>query len=90
MGIRDSDMRKGLANLYTGHFNTVRWEHQLDGSVAITLTKRGDGKTYHFRVKDLYGEHEEVLEHEVTQKRGKPWIAERIKRAKEEKERDVL
>jgi len=58
-------------------------EGQPDGSVIITLSKRGEDKTYRFRVKDLYGEHEEVLEHEVIEHKIPPWIEKRMKEAKE-------
>lgn len=56
---------EGLRKLKSGDFNDMGQEGQPDGSVIITLSKRGENKTYRFRVKDLYGEHEEVLEHEV-------------------------
>lgn len=39
-------------------------EWQPDGSVIITLSKRGEKKVYKFKVKDLYGKKEEVLEEE--------------------------
>lgn len=56
---------EGLDRLKSGGFNDMSQERQPDGSVIITLSKRRENKTYRFRVKDLYGEHEEVLEHEV-------------------------
>jgi len=55
----------GIEKLKTGDFNNMSQEAQPDGSVIITLVKRGEGKRYRFRVKDLYGEHEEVLEEEI-------------------------
>ena len=42
-------------------------EAQADGSVLVTLSKRGEGKVYRFRVKDLYGENEKVLEEEAKE-----------------------
>ena len=63
-------MEEGLIRLKTGNFNEMKQEPQPDGSVVITLHKRGEGKTYRFRVRDLYGENEEVLEHEITGKGG--------------------
>ena len=55
----------GIEKLKSGDFNDMSQDRQPDGSVIITLVRRGEGKTYRFRVKDLYGENEEVLEEEV-------------------------
>ena len=55
----------GLEKLKTGDFNAMDQDWAADGSVLVTLSKRGEGKIYRFRVKDLYGEHEEVLSEEV-------------------------
>ena len=57
----------GLEKLKKGDFNDMSQERQADGSVLIILSKRSEKKTYIFKVKDLYGEHEEVLEHEVLE-----------------------
>jgi len=54
----------GIEKLKAGDFNSMSQEWQLDGSVIITLSKRGEGKVYKFRVKDLYKLTEEVLEEE--------------------------
>lgn len=59
-------MKEGLKKLYAGDFNGMRQEEQADGSVIVTLSKRGEDKIYRFRVKDLYREHEEVLEHQAS------------------------
>lgn len=42
-------------------------EWQPDGSVIITLTRRGEGKTYKLRIKDLYLPTEQVLSDEVIE-----------------------
>ncbi|MBA7629146.1 hypothetical protein ES703_36644 [subsurface metagenome] len=55
---------EGLDKLRSGDFNTMEQEDAPDGSVMITLIKRGENKTYRFRVRDLYGENEKVLEYE--------------------------
>lgn len=75
--------------LYTGDFNSMKQTILPDGSRDITVIKRGEGKTYHFIVKDLYGEHEEVLRHEVVDIKAqrKPWVAERMRKAQEEQQR---
>ena len=58
---------EGLRKLYAGDFNDMGQEPQPDGSVIITLSRRSENKIYKFKVRDLYGEHEEVLEHEVIE-----------------------
>lgn len=42
-------------------------EQQADGSVLITLSKRGENKLYKLKVKDLYLPTEQVLSEEVTE-----------------------
>jgi len=56
---------RGIEKLKLGDFNDMSQARQEDGSVIITLSKRGEGEVYRFRVIDLYGEHEEILEEEV-------------------------
>ena len=51
----------GLDKLYIGDFNTMNQDGQPDGSIVITLVKRGEGKVYRLCVKDLYGPTEKVL-----------------------------
>lgn len=65
-------MTEGLRKLKSGDFNDMSQEQLPDGSQIITLSKRGENKTYRFRVKDLYGENEQ----EVDIATGKP-IAKR-------------
>lgn len=76
-------MQEGLKKLKAGDFNSMNQALQSDGTVVITLSKRGENKTYRFRVKDLYGEHEEVLEHKVIPIGPPPWVLDRMKEAKE-------
>lgn len=75
-------MQEGLRKLYSGDFNHKRTEVYPDGSVIITLLKDGEDKTYRFRVKDLYGEHEEVLEHEVIEHKPPKHVLDRMEKAK--------
>ena len=77
---------EGLRKLYLGEFNTINQEPQPDGSIIITLCKDSEGKTYRFKVKDLYGEHEEVLEHEVIEHKIPKHIKDRMEEAKKWKE----
>jgi len=79
-----SKMEKGLVKLYTGDFNDMSQEIQPDGSVIITLSKRGEKASYRFRVKDLYGENEEVLEHEIIMPGVNPLVTERMAQAKKQ------
>lgn len=55
----------GIEKLKSGDFNDMSQEWLDDNTVLITLSKRGEGKVYRFKVKDLYGENEEVLEEEI-------------------------
>ena len=52
----------GITKLKTGDFNNMSQEEQPDGSILITLSKRGEGKVYKFKVRDLYGPNEEIIE----------------------------
>jgi len=51
---------KVIERLKTGDFNNMSQEEQADGSVIVTLTKRGDPLVYKMKVKNLYGKEEEV------------------------------
>ena len=55
---------EGLRRLRSGDFNSMSQENQPDGSVIITLSKRGERKTYKFRVVDLYGVNEQVSDYQ--------------------------
>lgn len=81
-------MKEGLSRLYTGDFNVMSQEQQPDGSVLITLSKDDEDKLYRFKVKDLYGEHEELLEHEVISNKPPQWVLARMKEAKDHGSKD--
>jgi hypothetical protein len=53
--------------LAKGEFNHMSQEQQSDGSVLVTLTKRGDPHVYRMWVKNLYTKDEEVLKEEVKE-----------------------
>ena len=57
-------MNTGLSKLKQGDFNDMNQEEQPDGSVILTLSKRGEGKVYKLHVRDLYGDNEKVLKEE--------------------------
>lgn len=75
-------MDKGLKKLYLGDFNTMNQEIQPDGSIVIILSSEKYPEQYRFRVKDLYGESEEVLEHEVIKSEAENWFKKRMDEAK--------
>ena len=57
----------GREKLAKGDFNYMSQEHQPDGSVLVTLTKRGDNHVYRMWVRDLYLPTEVVLKEEITE-----------------------
>lgn len=52
--------------LALGEFNNMDQAHQPDGSVIVTLTKRGDNHVYRMWVSDLYKASEQVLREEIV------------------------
>ncbi len=52
--------------LYAGDFNHMGQELQPDGTLLVTLTKRGDHHVYRMWVKDLYKPTEVVVKEEIT------------------------
>ena len=74
--------KTGLLKLYSGDFNDMAQEKQPDGSVVITLSKRGEKVAYRFRVRDLYGPDEEVLEHNVIPIGPPQWVNDRMEEAR--------
>ena len=78
-------MYKGLAKLYLGDFTTMNQDKLSDGSVNIVLSSEHYPEVYSFRVEDLYGENEQVLEHEVVEPDTKPWIKQRMDQAKKQR-----
>lgn len=53
--------------LAKGDFNTMSQELQPDGSLLVTLTKRGDRHVYRMWVRDLYKPSEKVIKEEITE-----------------------
>lgn len=56
---------EGLKKLKEGDFNYMDQEPQPDGSIIITLSSRHYPEVYRFRVRDLYGENEQLLDIET-------------------------
>jgi hypothetical protein len=80
----------GLRKLYAGDFNYMAQDWQPDGSVIVTLGKRGQHVKYRMHVRTLYGEHEQVLEHEVVPIRTPQWVIDRMEEAKKHGPEDNL
>jgi hypothetical protein len=53
--------------LTKGDFNNMSQEKQPDGSVLVTLTKRGDPLTYKLVVFDLYQSTEKIMKEEKVE-----------------------
>lgn len=70
---------KGIDKLHDGEFNNMSQEWQPDGTVIITLSKRGEDKVYELQVKDLYGKDEKVLKERVIPVVIPDWIKNRVK-----------
>ena len=58
---------EALKKLKTGDFTNMKQDLQPDGSVIITLSSHKYPEVYRFRVRDLYGPNEEVIEEEVIE-----------------------
>ena len=81
---------EGLRKLKAGDFNSMSQEQQPDGSVIVTLSKRGEKVAYRFKVKDLYGPNEEVLEHQVIPIGPPQWVNDRMEEARKHGPEDNL
>jgi len=55
-----------LQKLLNGDFNDMNQQFFPDGSILVTLTKRGDPHVYRMRVRNLYQANQEVISEEVT------------------------
>ncbi len=51
--------------LTRGEFNAMSQARQPDGSVLVTLTRRGDPHRYILHVRNLYRPDEEIIEERV-------------------------
>ena len=85
-------MHKGLLRFYSGDFYGMGQEWHEDGTVTITLWEKGAIIKYRFRVKDLRGINEEVLEdEEIIISSTSSHVLQRLKEAKiwkEEKDKE--
>lgn len=53
--------------LAKGEFNNMSQERQPDGSILVTLTKRGEHRVYRMWVKGLYTKDEVVIREETKE-----------------------
>jgi len=58
-------MTNGRDKLRTGDFNDMKQDPLPDGSMIVTLTSRKWEGSERFRVRDLYGKNEELLDIET-------------------------
>jgi len=82
-------MEEGLKKLYSGDFNYMNQE-QVKGEpevTIITLVKAGERKRYTLKVRNLYKDNEQVLEHEIIEEHMPQFISDRMKEAKEWKDK---
>lgn len=56
---------EGLEKLKAGDFNSVSWDWQPDGTVIVTMAKRGEDTVCRFRVRGLYSDEEQLLDLET-------------------------
>lgn len=71
----------GQRRLYSGDYNYMSQAWQPDGTIVIIVTggKLPIGHLMH--VRDLFGEHEEVLTEVVIPPGPPPWIRDRLEEA---------
>ena len=57
-------MKEGLRKLKAGDWNSINQTWLDDDTVTITLSKLCEKTIYKFTIRNLYGEHEEILQYE--------------------------
>ncbi|GAI38280.1 unnamed protein product [marine sediment metagenome] len=74
---------EGIRKYYLGEWNTCAGKDCDDGSQQIILSSVKSDKIYRFRVKDLYGENEQVLEYQEIIAKTPEYIKQRMAEAKQ-------
>ncbi|MBA7613440.1 hypothetical protein ES703_20689 [subsurface metagenome] len=74
-------MTPGQRRLYSGDYNYLFQDRQPDGSVIVTVSGGKSGQAHRMHVRDLWGEHEEVLQEEALPPGPPPWIQDRLEEA---------
>lgn len=72
----------GQRRLYSGDYNYLNEEWQPDGSVVVTVSGGKSGQVHRLHVRDLWGEHEDVLQEELVPPGPPPWLQARLDEAK--------
>jgi len=68
----------GQCRLYSGDFNYVSYDGQPDGTDIVTIAGGKSGQVHRMHVRDLWGEHEEVLTEEEGDSNPPPHVAARL------------
>jgi len=71
----------GQRRLYSGDYNYSNQEWQLDGSVIVTISGGKSGRTDRMHIRNLWGEHEEVLDEKRVEDGPPPWLKDRLEEA---------
>jgi len=71
----------GQRRLYNGDYNYLQEAWQPGGTVAIMVSGGRSGQVHLLHVRDLWGEHEEVLTEVVIPPGPPPWIQQRLEEA---------
>ena len=72
---------KTRSRLYSGDYNYMQQAHQPDGSVIVQISGGRSGQVHRMHVRDLWGEHEEILSEVVIPPGPLPWIQDRLEEA---------
>jgi len=74
----------GQRRLYSGDYNYMSQAHQPDGTVVVQISGGKSGQVHMMHIRDLWGEHEEVLTEERLPEGPPPHIAARLAEVKKE------
>lgn len=73
----------GQRRLYSGDYNYLNQEWQPDGTVIVTVSGGRSGQVHRLHIRDLWGEHEEVLTEQIIPQNIPGHIAARFAELKE-------
>jgi len=74
----------GQRRLYSGDYNYLSQKWQPDGTVAVQISGGKSGQVHIMHVRDLWGEHEQVLTEVRLPEGPSPHILARFDEAKKE------
>ena len=64
--------------LYSGDYNYLRQDWQLDGTVIVTISGGKSGQVHRCHIRDLWGKDEQVITEETLHPGPPPHIAARL------------